>query len=73
MSARRKARQALEARPEASRTLKDYTALVIEYQRVYLITFPHAAEVPASLNEVAVELFRTMGDLFDAESLSTRD
>jgi N-acetylmuramoyl-L-alanine amidase len=60
-----KARQALEARPEASRTLKDYTALVIEYQRVYLIT-SHAAEVPASLNEVA-ELFRTMGDLFDAK------
>ena len=60
-----KARQALEARPEASRTLKDYTALVIEYQRVYLIT-SHAAQVPASLNEVA-ELFRTMGDLFDAK------
>ncbi len=60
-----KARQALEARPEASRTLKDYTALVIEYQRVYLIT-SHAAEVPASLNQVA-ELFRTMGDLFDAK------
>ena len=37
-----KARQALEARPENARTLKDYTALVIEYQRVYLIT-PHAA------------------------------
>ena len=60
-----KAREALEARPEISRTLKDYTALVIEYQRVYLIT-SHAAEVPASLNQVA-ELFRTMGDLFDAK------
>ncbi len=59
-----KARAALEARPESSRTLKDYTALVIEYQRVYLIT-SHAADVPASLNEVAV-LFRAMGDLFDA-------
>jgi len=60
-----KAREALEARPEGSRTLKDYTALVIEYQRVYLIT-SHAPEVPASLNQVA-ELFRTMGDLFDAK------
>jgi N-acetylmuramoyl-L-alanine amidase len=60
-----KAREALEARPESSRSLKDYTALVIEYQRVYLIT-SHAADVPASLNQVA-ELFRTMGDLFDAK------
>ncbi len=60
-----KARQSLEARSESFRTLKDYTALVIDYQRVYLIT-SHAAEVPASLNEVA-ELFRTMGDLFDTK------
>jgi tetratricopeptide (TPR) repeat protein len=59
-----KAREALEARPENVRTLKDYTTLVIEYQRVYLIT-SHAADVTASLNHVA-ELFRTMGDLFDA-------
>ena len=60
-----KSRAALEARPESVRTLKDYTALVIDYQRVYLIT-SHAADVPASLNHVA-ELFRTMGDLFDAK------
>ena len=60
-----KSREALEARPEGARTLKDYTALVIEYQRVYLIT-SHATNVIASLNEVA-ELFRTMGDLFDAK------
>jgi N-acetylmuramoyl-L-alanine amidase len=60
-----KTREALEARPEIARTLKDYTALVVEYQRVYLIT-SHAADVPASLNHVA-ELFRTMGDLFDAK------
>ena len=59
-----KAREALEARPESARTLKDYTALVIEYQRVYLIT-SHAADVTTSLNHVA-ELFRTMGNLFDA-------
>ena len=60
-----KARGALEARPESARTLKDYTALVVQYQRVYLIT-SHAADVPASLRQVA-ELFRTMGDLFDAK------
>ena len=60
-----KAREALEARPESARTLKDYTALVVQYQRVYLIT-SHAADVPASLRQVA-ELFRTMGDLFDAK------
>jgi N-acetylmuramoyl-L-alanine amidase len=60
-----KAREALEARPESARTLKDYTALVTEYQRVYLIT-SHATDVPASLNQVA-ELFRAMGDLFDAK------
>ena len=60
-----KSRAALEARPESVRTLKDYTGLVIDYQRVYLIT-SHAADVPASLNHVA-ELFRTMGDLFDAK------
>ena len=65
LNARKKRAQALEARPENARTLKDYTALVIEYQRVYLIT-SHAADVPASLNQVA-ELFRTMGDLFDAK------
>jgi N-acetylmuramoyl-L-alanine amidase len=60
-----KARSALESHPENARALKDYTALVILYQRVYL-TSTHGSEVPASLNEVA-ELFRTMGDLFDAK------
>ena len=60
-----KARTDLESLPETSRTLKQYTALVIEYQRVYLIT-SHASDVPAALNHVA-ELFRTMGDLFDAK------
>ncbi len=60
-----KSRQGLESRAEGSRTLKDYTALVIDYQRVYLIT-SHAAEVPASLKEVA-DLFREMGDLFDSK------
>src|ERR1700687_372849 len=58
-----KDRQTLEARPENSRSLKDYASLVNTYKRVYLIT-PHAAEVPAALNEVA-ELYRSMGDLFD--------
>src|ERR1019366_3278801 len=58
-----KDRQALEARPENSRSLKDYTSLVSSYRRVYLIT-PRATEVPRALNQVA-ELYRTMGDLFD--------
>src|SRR5579864_7696178 len=58
-----KARAALEAKPENARTPKEYTALVIEYQRVYLTT-SHGAEVPVALNEVEL-LFRTMGDLFD--------
>jgi N-acetylmuramoyl-L-alanine amidase len=60
-----KAREALEARPESARALKDYTALVIEYQRVYLIS-AHGSDVPAALNQVA-ELFGTMGDLFDGK------
>ncbi len=57
-----KEREALEARPENSRTLKDYTSLVSTYKRVYLIT-PRAPEVPAALNAVAA-LYRAMGDLF---------
>ncbi|HWX38454.1 MAG TPA: hypothetical protein VNY09_04380, partial [Candidatus Sulfotelmatobacter sp.] len=60
-----KAREALEAKPENARSLKEYTALVVDYQRVYLIT-SHGADVPVALNEVA-QLFRTMGDLFDAK------
>jgi len=60
-----KARAALEAKPENTRSPKEYTALVIEYQRVYLTT-SHSAEVPTALYEVAL-LFRTMGDLFDAK------
>jgi N-acetylmuramoyl-L-alanine amidase len=60
-----KDRQTLEARPENTRTLKDYASLVSAYRRVYLIT-PRAPEVPAALNEVA-ELYRSMGDLFDTK------
>jgi len=44
--------QALEARPEKDRSLKDYTSVLNAYRRVYLIT-PRAAEVPAALNQVA--------------------
>src|ERR1700686_1580067 len=51
--------QALEARPEKDRSLKDYTSVVNTYRRVYLIT-PRAVEVPAALNQVAV-LYRAMG------------
>jgi N-acetylmuramoyl-L-alanine amidase len=60
-----KDRAALEARPEAARTLKDYKSLVTEYERVYLIT-AHAAEVPGAINQVAA-LYRAMGDLFDVK------
>jgi N-acetylmuramoyl-L-alanine amidase len=60
-----KDRAALEARPEATRTLKEYKSLVAEYERVYLIT-AHAAGVPAAINEVAA-LYRAMGDLFDVK------
>ncbi len=55
--------QELTARPEAARSLKDYTSVVSSFRRVYLIT-PHAPEVPAALNQVA-ELYRAMGDLFE--------
>jgi N-acetylmuramoyl-L-alanine amidase len=58
-----KQRQALEARPEKARSLKEYTSVVNAYRRVYLIT-PRAADVPAALNQVA-ELYRAMGDLFN--------
>ncbi|MBZ5641333.1 MAG: N-acetylmuramoyl-L-alanine amidase [Acidobacteriia bacterium] len=58
-----KARMELESQTEIKRSLKDYTALVREYKRVYLIT-PRAAPVPQSINQAA-ELYRTMGDLFD--------
>ena len=53
--------EALEARPEKDRSLKEYTSVLNRYRRVYLIT-PRAAEVPAALNQVAV-LYRVMGDL----------
>jgi hypothetical protein len=56
-------REALEARPERDRSLKDYSSVVSAYHRVYLIT-PRAAEVPAALNQVAA-LYRAMGDLFN--------
>jgi N-acetylmuramoyl-L-alanine amidase len=58
-------RQALEARPEKDRSLKEYSALVAAYRRVYLIT-PRSAEVPAALNQAAI-LYRAMGDLFDTK------
>jgi N-acetylmuramoyl-L-alanine amidase len=58
-----KERQALEARPEKDRSLKEYTSVVNAYRRVYLIT-PREADVPSALNEAA-ELYRTMGDLFN--------
>lgn len=58
-------RQTLEARSENARSLKDYASLVNEYKRVYLTT-ARVAEAPSSINHVA-ELYRSMGDLFDAK------
>ncbi len=65
-----KDRQALEAKSENVRTLKDYTSLVSEYRRVALIhcRAPRRSSWCA-LNEVAEELNRTMGDLFDQKYL----
>jgi N-acetylmuramoyl-L-alanine amidase len=60
-----KEREALEAHPEKDRSLKDYSAVVNAYRRVYLIT-PRAADVPTALNQVGA-LYRTMGDLFDVK------
>jgi len=62
-------RQALEARPEKDRSLKEYSAVVAAYRRVYLIT-PRSAEVPAALNQGAI-LYRAMGDLFDTKYYQT--
>jgi len=62
-------RQALEARPEKDRSLKEYSAVVAAYRRVYLIT-PRAAEVPAALHQAAI-LHRAMGDLFDTKYYQT--
>ena len=53
----------LESSPVSKRTEKDYSAVVLAYRRVSLIT-PHAVEVPDALDEVGT-LYRTMGDLFD--------
>jgi N-acetylmuramoyl-L-alanine amidase len=58
-------RQTLEARPEKDRSLKEYSAVVAAYRRVYLIT-PRSAEVPASLNQAAI-LYHAMGDLFNTK------
>ncbi|MCL6481632.1 MAG: N-acetylmuramoyl-L-alanine amidase [Firmicutes bacterium] len=56
-------RAALEARPEAQRTLKDYQAAVTSFRRVYRIT-PHAVEATAALLAVG-ELNEAMGRLYD--------
>jgi N-acetylmuramoyl-L-alanine amidase len=56
-------RAALEARPEAQRTLKDYQAAVDSFRRVYRIT-PHALEATAALLAVG-ELYEAMGRLYD--------
>lgn len=56
-------RQAVEAKPEDNRSLKDYKDLVAAYRRVYLLSSSAGAVTPA-LMEVA-QLYHDMGDQFD--------
>jgi N-acetylmuramoyl-L-alanine amidase len=56
-------RQALESKPEDSRSLEDYKQLVAAYRRVYLLSSSAGAVTPA-LMEVA-QLYHDMGDQFD--------
>jgi len=56
-------RQAVEAKPEDSRSLKEYKQLVAAYRRVYLLSSSAGAVTPA-LMEVA-QLYHEMGDQFD--------
>lgn len=58
-----KLRTALNGKPQAERTLKEYQTLVSAYRRVYLIT-PHAEEVTPALLAVA-ETYQQMGRQFD--------
>ncbi len=55
--------QALEAKGERERSLKEYLAAVAAFRRVYLIT-PRAAEVPTAIKQVA-DLYLRMGQQFD--------
>lgn len=57
-----KQRAALEARPAASRTLRDYNDVVAAYRRVFLIT-PHAVEATAALITIG-SLYQQMGERF---------
>lgn len=56
-------RQAVEAKPEDNRSLKEYKQLVAAYRRVYLLSSSAGAVTPA-LMEVA-QLYHDMGDQFD--------
>lgn len=55
-------RAALEAKPAASRTLREYNDTVAAYRRVFLIT-PHAVEATAALNAIG-SLYQQMGERF---------
>jgi N-acetylmuramoyl-L-alanine amidase len=55
-------RAALEAKPAASRTLREYDDTVAAYRRVFLIT-PHAVEATAALNAIG-SLYQQMGERF---------
>lgn len=56
-------RQALEAKPQNTRSLEEYKKLVAAYRRVYLLSVSAGAVTPA-LMEVAA-LYHDMGDQFD--------
>ncbi len=56
-------REALEAKPQTSRSLEDYKKLITAYRRVYLLSASAGAVTPA-LMEVA-QLYHDMGDQFD--------
>ncbi len=58
-----KQRSALEAKPDARRSLSEYLAAVDSFRRVYRIT-PHALEATAALMAVG-ELYEAMGRLHD--------
>src|SRR5260370_36243825 len=60
-----KQRAALNAKPNAERSLEEYKQTVSSYRRVYLIT-SHAMEVPAAILAVA-QLDAEMGRSFGSQ------
>jgi N-acetylmuramoyl-L-alanine amidase len=58
-------RAALESKPAARRTLREYSQVVTSYRRVFLIT-PHATEATAALMAIG-SLYQAMGERFEAK------